>query len=189
MWMTALGDHPLPWFQWAPPLAATLVAAVTDWRSRRIPNVLTLPLFFSGLIASAACAGSSGLVDSMMGSVLAALPFILLFVFAGGGAGDAKLMGALGAWLGAGIGLILVAAVLVSGMFIGLAFALATGRLRAVAAGLSGFVHGTCLLLLGRTYSEAVLHLPTAEERTPMPFALAILAGTWITAGAIEWNG
>lgn len=179
-----------PLVQWLPVLAATLAAALTDWRSRRIPNVLTLPLLLCGLIVSAAFGGLPGLADSLGGSALAALPFVLLFLFAGGGAGDAKLMSALGAWLGVGHALVLIAWVLISGMALGLAWALASGRLRAVRRGLSGFVKGTCLVVFaGRPWREASLQFPIAAERTPMPYGLAIMAGTWITAGAILWNG
>ena len=52
----------------------------------------------------------------------------MLFVFAGGGAGDAKMMGALGAWLGLANGVVALVAVALSGAVIGLGYALIKGK-------------------------------------------------------------
>src|SRR5262249_54414726 len=85
---------------WGVAIAASIVAATTDLRSRRIRKWLTAPVFICGLIWSAAAHGPWGLGDAFAASLLLAAPFVLLFLFAGGGAADAKLMGALGALLG-----------------------------------------------------------------------------------------
>jgi len=86
--------------QWAVVAGVSLAAAVCDFRTRRIPNALTVPAFAAGLLYALWAAGASGFADAVKVSVLLALPFILLFLFSHGGAGDAKLMGAVGAWLG-----------------------------------------------------------------------------------------
>jgi prepilin peptidase CpaA len=103
-------------FQWGAVLGASLAAAVCDLRSRRIPNKLTLPLVLAGTVVAAWHDGVAGLGSSLGGCALLALPYILLFAFGGGGAGDAKMMGGIGAWLGlrAG-GIVLVAVALVGG--------------------------------------------------------------------------
>ena len=82
--------------QWGIVIGASLIAAITDLHRRRIPNALTVPLLLFGLIKSTCLAGGSGLLESAGACFLLALPFVLLFIFAGGGAGDAKLMGAIG---------------------------------------------------------------------------------------------
>jgi len=71
-----------------------------DWRWRRIPNWLTVPGIVGGLAANTLAWGWHGTRVALEGAGLALallLPFVLL---RGLGAGDWKLMGALGAWLG-----------------------------------------------------------------------------------------
>jgi prepilin peptidase CpaA len=83
-------------------LGATLALAAgwIDLRTRRIPNWLTVSGFAAGLGINAAFAGRVGLEMSLLGTGLA-LAALLPFVLARGlGAGDWKLMGALGACLG-----------------------------------------------------------------------------------------
>src|SRR6056297_2650346 len=99
MW-TALWHDSVPLIQWATVLGASLAAAGWDIRCRRIPNFLTGPVLLAGLIWAAASAGWAGLGDSLAAAALLGLPYVVLFLQCGGGAGDAKLMMALGAWLG-----------------------------------------------------------------------------------------
>ena len=89
-------------------LAAAAYAMSTDLRRRRIPNALTGPLLLAGLGWAAWAGGPAGLVDSVAACFVLALPYVLLFVLRKGGAGDAKMMGALGAWLGLANGLIVL---------------------------------------------------------------------------------
>ena len=119
--------------QWGVVLGASLAAAIWDLRSRRIPNALTLPLVVTGLLYGLLAGGLSGLGQAAAACVVVALPYILLFVFAGGGAGDAKMMGALGAWLGLAAGAVVLGTVAATGVVLGL-LNLATKR--QLAAGL-----------------------------------------------------
>ncbi len=98
--MTLQFDHELRVAQWGVVIGASLVAALLDMRTRRVPNWLTLPLLASGLVASVILGGLAGLGSAIAACGLLALPYVILFVVGGGGAGDAKMMGALGAWLG-----------------------------------------------------------------------------------------
>jgi len=77
-----------------------LTAGVTDWRSRRIPNWLTVPAAALGLILNIYFARWPGTKSSLEGLGLAMLllfPFVALHAF---GFGDWKLVGASGAILG-----------------------------------------------------------------------------------------
>ena len=77
-----------------------LIAGWTDWRNRRIPNWLTVPGFFVGVAANVLVNGLPGLKTSLVGAGLGLL-VLLPFVFLRGlGAGDWKLAGALGAFVG-----------------------------------------------------------------------------------------
>lgn len=77
-----------------------LIAGWTDWRSRRIPNWLTVPGFLVGVLANVLTNGRDGLKASLLGAglgLVVLLPFVLLRSL---GAGDWKLAGALGAFVG-----------------------------------------------------------------------------------------
>lgn len=76
------------------------IAGWTDWRSRRIPNWLTVPAFVLGVAANTFLSGWAGLQTSLLGTLVGLgllLPFVLVRSL---GAGDWKLAGALGAFLG-----------------------------------------------------------------------------------------
>jgi prepilin peptidase CpaA len=78
----------------------TSTAAVWDFRMRRIPNWLTVSGCLLGLIFRASFEGWAGLGDGLAAFALGFGTLFLVWVIGGGGAGDVKLMGALGVWLG-----------------------------------------------------------------------------------------
>jgi prepilin peptidase CpaA len=83
-------------------IAAILLAAVacwTDLRTRRIPNLLTLCAAAAG-IAFHCLPGGNGPLTALAGWLAGVLIFSPLFLLRGMGAGDLKLLGAFGAWLG-----------------------------------------------------------------------------------------
>jgi prepilin peptidase CpaA len=81
--------------------AFTTAAAISDWRTRRLPNRLTVPAFAAAVLMHTAVNGLAGLGFSLAGSVTGFGILLVLWLIGGGGGGDVKLMGALGAWLGA----------------------------------------------------------------------------------------
>lgn len=80
--------------------ALTLIAAFLDLRTRKLPNWLTVSGFVAALIFHTATGGLAGLGYSLLGFLTGFAILLLLWLTGGGGAGDVKLMGALGAWLG-----------------------------------------------------------------------------------------
>lgn len=102
---------------WTLTIAVALSAAWTDWRTRRIPNWLTVPGLILGIGTNAIQHGWPGAKASLEGAGLALLILLPLVLMRGLGAGDWKLMGALGAFLGP-LGLLkaLLASVLISGL-------------------------------------------------------------------------
>lgn len=85
---------------WGFAITLALVGGWTDWRSRRLPNWLTVPGFAIGVIANSAFFGWTGAKGALIGAgipLVILLPVVLLH---GLGAGDWKLMVALGAIVG-----------------------------------------------------------------------------------------
>jgi prepilin peptidase CpaA len=76
------------------------VAAVTDVVEFRVRNLLTLPLIVSGLVYHAATGGSAGFTTSLAGFAFGIGVLIVPWLLGLMGAGDAKLLAGVGAWLG-----------------------------------------------------------------------------------------
>jgi prepilin peptidase CpaA len=81
-------------------LGVLIIAMITDIRSHRIPNWLTLPAIITGLGVNMISAGAGGVLSGIEGLLLGIGLFIVLYLLGGMGAGDVKLMGAVGAILG-----------------------------------------------------------------------------------------
>jgi len=108
-------------------IAAVFVAAIAgwmDWRYRRIPNWLTVPALLVGILGNTLASGWSGAKASLLGAGLGLallLPFVLMRSL---GAGDWKLVGALGAFLRPEplitvlIGAIFVAGIMAAGLIV-----------------------------------------------------------------------
>jgi prepilin peptidase CpaA len=86
-------------------VVAACIAAVTDLRTRIIPNWLTLPLPLLALFGHFIQHGASGLLISALGCLVCFLPCFFLFARGAVGGGDVKLFASFGALLGAGDGL------------------------------------------------------------------------------------
>jgi prepilin peptidase CpaA len=188
VWLTTLWNQDLWAVQWGAALGASLAAAVTDIAWRRIPNILTGPLFLTGLAFAVWSGGWAGLAEGFLAAVLLAFPYILLFIFAGGGGGDAKLMGALGAWLGLINSGILLASVCICGIVLAFAFAISKGKFRETLENISlMLVCWTAAIRFGG--KDAVLTAkaaPAVSGMTKIPYGVAILAGALVAAGGIS---
>ena len=80
--------------------AIVITAATFDFRSRRIPNWLNLAGVALGIAANTFFFGLSGLGHAGLGLGLALLIYLPLYALRGMGAGDVKLMAAVGAIAG-----------------------------------------------------------------------------------------
>lgn len=81
-------------------LACALFGGVHDLLTHKIPNWFTFPAIAIGLIANIYFLGAGGLGDSLLGIVIPFLFFLPLFYFGHVGAGDIKLLMAVGAFGG-----------------------------------------------------------------------------------------
>lgn len=188
---------------WALLALAGLIASFTDLREMRIPNWLTMPLLAGGLVYGGVHAGLGGLGASLAGATAAGAIFVAAYAMAGGGAGDAKLMLALGSWLGLEPAVVLVLAVTAAGFVWGMTVTAYRDGISTIPMvilhGLVSVRFGAFRLLTavlgGRRKSpvEPAAAKPAERERPKQwfPYAPAIFVGTlgawwyWERFGAI----
>jgi prepilin peptidase CpaA len=82
------------------PFLLSVIMAVGDWRTQRIPNYLTYGGALAGIVFQTAVMGWAGLVQALLGLFLGLVLLLLPYILGGMGAGDVKALAALGAWLG-----------------------------------------------------------------------------------------
>ena len=111
-------------------LVATLASAVTDLWKFKVHNLITLPLLISGLLFHGIFGGPSEFLGSLAGMVFGFGILVVFYVMGGMGAGDVKLLAAVGAWLGMPLTFVVfLASSLAAGVY-ALVLVLACGRTR-----------------------------------------------------------
>lgn len=157
--------------------AIALVAVGWDLATRRIPNLLTLGAAIAALAVHAYLEGFSGVWMSLSGWLVGAALLLPFFALGGMGAGDVKLMAALGAWLGPA-----------SIVWVALYSSIAGGALALVVAALSGYLKQafknlwSLLLQWHIAGVRPVPDLTLASSRGPrLAYAVPVLAGLMVT--------
>jgi prepilin peptidase CpaA len=157
-----------------------VAASVSDWRTRRIPNVLTFGATAVAIAFAAATGGASAVLWSLAGFGLGLLLFLPLFALRAMGAGDVKLLAAMGAWLGpALVGWVAVYGAIAGGI-LAVPLLVWRGRLRTTLANMwSVLIHWRLSGL--KPHPVVTLDNPEAV-RMPyaLPIALGALATLWL---------
>lgn len=112
-------------------LIVAVVAVVCDLRTRRIPNLLTFGAAGVAIVYGVAVGGFVGFESAAGGWLLGAALFFPFFALGGMGAGDVKLLAALGAWVGPNDAVWLAIFAAMAGGVMGIIVALGRGYLRA----------------------------------------------------------
>ena len=165
------------------PALLAFAAGWTDWRSRRIPNWLTVPGLLLGIAANSWLHGWPGTKDSLLGAALGLallLPFVLINSL---GAGDWKFVGALGAFLGPqNLLTVLLLGILVNGVMAAITI-VRKKRVRETVRN------------LGRMLAAFLsLHLPGPDlsldnpDLVKVPFGVAVAIATIIYASRRAWG-
>ncbi len=158
-------------------IAIGLAACVTDVRTRRIPNALTLTAALAGFLVQAVSGGLDGALAASGGWLVGTLLFLPFFLLGGMGGGDVKLLAALGAWLGPRDTLWLAVYASIAGGVLGVVVAIARGYLT------TAIRNVFAMLAYWRTVGirpvpDLTLDSPAAPR---LAYAIPILAGTVIT--------
>ena len=154
-----------------------VIAGWTDWRTRRIPNWLTVPALVLGIAANSLALGWYGAKEALLGAGLGLgllLPFVLIRSLGGG---DWKLVGALGAFLGPPrLIAVLVATILVAGA---MALVLVVWKRRV----------GQTLRNVGRMLAAMfTLHLPGPEVSLDNPESLKVPFGVAVAVAVVLYT-
>ncbi|MCS7224154.1 MAG: prepilin peptidase [Armatimonadetes bacterium] len=152
-----------------------LVAMVTDWKYRKIPNLLTFPVIFLGLLLGG-ISGLSGFGSSAGGLLLGLAITFPLFAFNLIGAGDVKLVLCFGALKGLAspptVSFVLWA--FLYGALIGGVFSLCLFGLSAIRK------TSDLLVQWGLTGPRPVGHGPSAALKAKIPYALPLTMGAFV---------
>jgi prepilin peptidase CpaA len=169
---------------WVLPALFAMIAGAADWRTRRIPNWLTVSGAVVGLAVNSLMRGWTGAKDSLLGlglGLVLLLPFVIVRSL---GAGDWKLVGGLGAFLGPrNLMAVLFATIMVAGVM-ALILIVWKGRVRQTLGN------------IGRMLAAVFhFHLPGPElsldnpDALKIPFGVAVaIAVILFTAGHV-WKG
>ena len=166
-------------------LAITVVAATIDLRQHRIPNWLTYPGIVLGFVLRPALFGwKSGLLSALEGFLLAGGIMFVFFMVRAMGAGDVKILAAIGALVGPRqAGTVLLATAIFGGL-LAIAYALYRRRMIATLKNMGSVLRFHAWAGI-QAHPDVNLDNPTALR---MPYGLAIALGTLYAFLVIRWR-
>jgi prepilin peptidase CpaA len=158
-------------------IVLVVIAAGWDLATRRIPNVLTFGAALAAFFVHGYVAGWSGLGASLAGWAVGVAFFLPFFALSGMGAGDVKLLAAVGAWIGAA-----------TTVWVALYSSIAGGVMALVVAAFSGYLMQAYTNLFGLLMHWRVAGIRPAPElmlsthQGPrLAYAVPMLAGLMVT--------
>jgi prepilin peptidase CpaA len=170
----------------APMILLLLAAAVTDVRTWRIPNGLVVAGTFFGLLGQMLAPSGHGIAFALAGVLTGLLLPLPLYCLRGLAAGDVKLLGMVGAYLGAADTLAAVVLTFLAGGVLAVGLAAWRGALGQLRENLR-------LLFFGFLVQSAggAGQLPKPASVGRIPYAVAIAAGTlaWVMLRHLQIGG
>lgn len=148
--------------------------AVFDVFTRRIPNELTYGGILAGMVFWVLMSGWRGLGDAALGMLVAGGIFLVFYLLGAMGAGDVKLMAAVGSIAGPRKSLEAVFACAIAGGLMAIGYMLYHHRVRGTLANVGRLLHFH-LRFGARSHPEINLSNPNAIR---MPYGIAIAAGS-----------
>jgi prepilin peptidase CpaA len=153
-----------------------VAAAINDIRVHKIPNVLTFTIIIGALLYHFLTKGSDGVFMSTKGLALGIGLFIIPYIMGVMGGGDVKLMGAIGAALGArGVFITAVLTSIVGGIY---ALTVLCLNPRYSKTFIARFALTFKTLIFTGQFSPIMVEEP--EKRPKLYYGLAIVIGTFI---------
>ncbi len=158
---------------------------MTDVATRRIPNKLTYSAMLVALAGRIAMQGWHGLESAIVGGLFGGGAFLAFFLIHAMGAGDVKLMAAVGCFAGPERTIEIILASAVAGGIFAIIYSLWQGRLRTVLANAGKLIkfHATAG---AEVHPSLNLSNPHAAR---MPYGVAIAAGVLYSVLAFYCRG
>ncbi|MBI4358327.1 MAG: prepilin peptidase [Candidatus Omnitrophica bacterium] len=156
-------------------ISGIVIAIVTDWRMRKIPNWLTFSLVVLGFGLNIFEGGIAGFEKSSLGFGVGILLLLLPFHSGGVGGGDVKLLAAIGSFLGP----VLIFKVFLASAIFGGLFALVFALKRKKLGQIWSHIKAKIFYLL--ITKKVLLESDVAKERFFIPYSLAIGCGFLFT--------
>lgn len=154
------------------------LAAIQDLRTKRIPNLLTMSAIVLGIIINVYFSGFNGFGNSFMGFLAGIGLLIIPFVLGGMGAGDVKLLAAIGALNGPFFVFYTFLYTAISGGVIALIITMVRGRFYLVAFNaFNALQNFTVSKMLKGDFAPAYI----VSSNIKFPYGIAFLSGTVIT--------
>jgi prepilin peptidase CpaA len=162
-----------------------VACCVVDARTRRIPNVLSAGAMLAGLGLNAAYFGMVGFWVSLGGLLAAGAVLLPAFAVGGLGAGDVKMMGAIGALIGPQLALAALGLGMIFGGVIMLAHLARRGRLKEKLGATWAMVAAASL-----ARSVEPLRGPAADpDAIALPYSVPLGLGTVTVLIFLGWRG
>lgn len=162
-----------------------LWASWIDYKERRVPNWLNAGLAVAGLIAQVHCFGVAGLQSGLLGLAVGFAVLIGPWLMHGMGAGDVKLMMAIGCWLGPWLTFVSFAVGAVVGGIIAVTMILSTGRMWYAYANLATIAQKVSSK--STVFSEFGSAKSFGESSQLLPYGVPLTIGTLIVFFGQTW--
>jgi len=159
-----------------------LLASWIDFTQRRVPNWLNLAIIVAGFVAQAVFNGAGGMADGAWGLLVGFGVLIVPWMMHGMGAGDVKLMAAIGVWFGPALTLYSFALGGLIGGVVAVVMILSTGRLRMAYVNL-GIIMNKCSTARGM-FSEVGSAKSFGVTSQLLPYGVPLTAGTLVVLAA-----
>jgi prepilin peptidase CpaA len=151
-----------------------IVAAIIDIRIQKIPNIFTFPAMVLGLTYHSVANGWSGFIFSSEGLAIGISIFLIPYMMGGMGAGDAKLMGAVGAMIGPkGVVIACLFTAIVGGIYALVVFLFNMQYLK-------GFIARSAITVKAFAFTRNFILIPAdeSEKKPRLCYGIAMAIGT-----------
>ena len=142
-------------------LLVSILGGVYDWKSRRIPNWLTFGTFVLVFLLNIFLLKGNEIFNCILGFFVGIALLLVPYLMGGMGAGDVKLLGAIGSIVGFKSVILIFLYSTISGLFLSVMWIIFTPG------------HLKFLITTGQI-------LPTVDKKQKVPYGIAIMAGTFL---------
>lgn len=169
-------------------LLLLILSVKHDITERRIPNKLTIPVILWGIVTAGIYSGFNGILFSISGFLVGLAVFFIPFAMGGMGAGDVKLMAAVGSVLGWKLTVYSALLTAIAGGIIVIGYTIYTGKFVGMIKNMGiHFVKWILYIIYLVTHSDRVYEkykllnvLKIDDEKIYIPYGVAIAVGTLI---------